>query len=256
MIFNALVFAFQEFVSIKEFNAESLVGTLYNNLGIIENILGNRMQSISYYSQSIPIFEKSGDNFGIARVYHNIGMTYADENSWKKANEFYGKSLCASDVMELVPLKSVTFLNRALALVHLNNLVEAKEYNYKAYRLLNRLHDELGIAEYHKIQGIIEKEEQNWVEAEKHFDLALKKFEKLKNKLGEAETKLEKALLYLLREDTQKAKYWLNECKNGFMSLGLKEKMDIIDKKINQIQHSFQLKMKPNTCEEVLYDEG
>ena len=228
----------------KKLDAKPLVATLYNNLGIIENILGNRMKSISFYSQSIPMFEKLGDNFGLARIYHNIGMTYADENSWIKANDFYGKSLKASDVMGLVPLKSVTFLNRALALIHLKNYEESREYNYKALRLLERLHDELGIAEYHKIQGILERTEENWQDAKDHFDSAVKMFEKLKNKLGEAETKFERGILSFDLKEKDEMVEWLNKSKAIYKKLGLTAKVEKIDKKIFEFEISLSDKKK------------
>ena len=55
------------------------------------------MRAIAFYSQSIPIYQSLNDNFGLAQIYNNIGMSYADEGNWEKANEFYGKSLELSD---------------------------------------------------------------------------------------------------------------------------------------------------------------
>ncbi|MFQ5771818.1 MAG: BREX system ATP-binding domain-containing protein, partial [bacterium] len=103
----------------QELEARQLMANVINNLGALENVRSHRMRAVALYSQIIPIYKKLGDNLGLARIYHNIGMTYADERNWQQANEFYGQSLSVSDVMGLIPLKSITFLNRALALAHL-----------------------------------------------------------------------------------------------------------------------------------------
>jgi len=219
----------------KKLKAKSLIGTVYNNLGIIENIQNNRLQSVGFYSQSIPIFEKLGDDFGLAKIYHNIGMTYAQENSWQKANEFYGKSLRVSDNMGLLPLKSMTFLSRALCLINLKKLNEAREYNFKAHRLLKKLNDQLGFAEYYKIQGILEREQKNWQEAKYNFDLASKMFKKCQNKLGAAETKYERAVLALAINDHEDAQLWFRKAKVAFQNLELLEKTKVVDKYLSDL---------------------
>jgi tetratricopeptide (TPR) repeat protein/ABC-type dipeptide/oligopeptide/nickel transport system ATPase subunit len=220
----------------REMGKKSLMANIFNNLGAIENVRGHRMRAVALYSQSIPLYESLGDNSGLARVYHNIGMTYADENDWKQANEFYGKSLGISDVMGLVPLKSITFLNRALALAHLQRFAEAREYNFKAHRLLERLKDELGMAEYHKIQGVIEREQRNWMEARTHFDEALQKFNALHNRLGHAETQYERGLLALVMEDHEEGIHWLAMALESFRQLGLTEKVSFIEQQLAHLQ--------------------
>ena len=70
------------------------------------------------------------------------------------------------------------------------------------------------------------------------------------------ETKYEKALLYLAKQDSQHAIYWLNEAIFGFQNLGLKEKANLIEKKLNMIQDSSQAKVDTKIFEEVIYDQG
>ena len=219
----------------QKINARTLIAKLLNNLGIIENILENRMQAIAYYSQTIPMFESLKDSLGLARTYHNIGMTYADEGDWKQANEFYGKSLKISDTMGFLPLMSITFLNRAFVLLRFKRFSEACEYNCKAYNLLERLKDRLGIAEYHKIQGMLETEFSNWAAAEKHLKLALEQFTELKNKLGIAETEFELGILGAEKASSNNGMNWLKRAREHFKNLGLSGKVKLIDDFIDQI---------------------
>jgi tetratricopeptide (TPR) repeat protein/nucleoside-triphosphatase THEP1 len=218
--------------------ANQLVANVFNNLGALENVRSHRMRAIALYSKSIPIFRALGDDFGLARVYHNIGMTHADDNNWQLANEFYGQSLLVSDVMGLVPLKSITFLNRAQAFANLDNLHEAREYNVKAYRLLVSLKDELGIAEYNKVQGIIERKGRNWDAAREHFELALGKFKHLQNKLGLAESASEFAVLELQVGNIPSAMEKLDLALTNYRTLSLMEKAQSVQNQIDELTNS------------------
>jgi tetratricopeptide (TPR) repeat protein len=220
----------------EELKSEFLMANIYNNLGAIENIRGNRLQAIAFYSKAIPLFKNISDNYGVARSYNNIGMTYADEENWIAADEFYGKSLGLSDGFGFTPLKSVTFLNRALAKCRLNNFDEANEYNYKAYRLLKQLKDELGLAEYHKVQGIINKEQKNLAESRKHFTTAIEKYLSLQNQLGIAETQLELGSLEISNKKEDEALRWFKKAKDNFQILGIKEKVKQLETRISAIE--------------------
>ena len=211
----------------KESQDKSLIALLFNNLGAVENVTGNPMKAIALYSQAIPIYKETQDNSGLAKIYNNIGMTYSDENNWEQANQFYGKSLSVTGVMGLVPLKSITFLNRALALTHLNRLKEAREYSFKAIRLLEKLNDALGVAEYHKIQGVIEAKEKNWDSSEKHFIEAMEIFKKFDNKLGYAESLLERGVSELSRNRNEEALKWLSESNEIFSEMNVMTKANI-----------------------------
>ncbi len=238
----------------QEIDAKQLMANIINNLGAVERVQGFRMRAIAQYSKSIPLYKSIGDDFGLARVYHNIGMTHADENKWEQANEFYGKSLAVSDVMGLMPLKSITFLNRALALAHLRKFDDANEYNFKANRILIRLKDRLGIAEYHKIQGVITRKQANWTEACKHLQKALQKFENLGNKLGSAETEYELGLLALDLEDGEDTTLWFNKALTSYRKLKISEKVKLIESKLQQMKSVKPQSIKKSYALEVDYE--
>jgi tetratricopeptide (TPR) repeat protein len=214
----------------SELSAKSLLANVYNNMGAIENIRGQRMRAIALYSKSVPIFKNMSDGLGLARVYNNIGMTYADDQQWEEANEFYGQSLQVSDVMGLVPMKSITFLNRALVLAKLGAYDEAREYNIKAHHLLQRIEDELGLAEYHKIEGIIARDTGNAEQASQHLQVALGKFETMHNKLGCAETEYELAILAKSMGQSEAADAWFRKALKHYSDIGNTEKTTSIKK--------------------------
>jgi len=228
----------------ESLQAKQLMANVYNNLGALENIRSHRMRAIALYSRSIPLFKSLGDNFGLARIYHNLGMTHADDENWQQANDFYGQSLLFSDIMGLVPLKSITFLNRALALARLEKFNEAREYNYKAYRILERLNDDLGIAEYHKVQGIIEREQGDWAKARVHLEKALKRFDAKENKLGLAESAYEMGVLALAQNCTEVAVTWFGKALERYRELENPQKVKLIEEQIAGLEETASTSVK------------
>jgi tetratricopeptide (TPR) repeat protein len=222
--------------SAQKINSKYLMANIYNNLGAIRSIQGDRLNAIALYSQGITLFTEISDNYGVARLYNNIGMTYADENNWEKANEFYGKSLTISDQFGFVPMKAITFLNRALALSYLREFEEAREYNFKALRLLSRLKDELGLAEYYKIQGMIEREQKNWSQAKTFFQDAIEKYESLNNQLGCAETEYELGLLEYAKSNLKQMKKRFEESIARYKMLGIEDKINLVKSKMAELQ--------------------
>ncbi|MBN2009108.1 tetratricopeptide repeat protein [candidate division KSB1 bacterium] len=212
----------------------ALLGTLYNNLGIIANILGQRMQAIALYSKSIPLHEKVGDTFGLAQIYNNIGMTYADEAEWEKAESFYLKSLTITAQLEARMLRSIALLNHALALVNCNRLDDAQVSNQKARHLVKQLNDQLGLAEYHKIQGIIDCKQNSMLKAEIHFKRAYSLYNDLENQLGLAEVCEEFGHMYIRSEDNANARIWYEKSVEFYQAINLKARADKIKKIMQQ----------------------
>lgn len=224
----------------RELEAHQLIANIYNNMGAVSNALGRRLKAISCYSQSIPLFQKLGDDFGLARVYNNIGMTHADEQNWEEANKFYGKSLAITDALGIMHLKAITFLNRAYALAHLKKYDDAAEYNYKACRLLMRMQDELGLAEYNKIQGFIERVRGNLDSSHRHLEEALRLFNRLDNRLGSAETEYEMACLCMDAGEPAAALDWFARAGQAFRELGNAKKAADIEQVIEQSRRQQQ----------------
>lgn len=216
----------------RKIDNQRLAGSILNNLGILEHVCGQYLRAIALYSASMEIHKSLGDEFGMARLYHNIGMNHAEQRNWQEANQFYGKSLSVSDVMGLRPLKSITFLNRALALANLGNFDEAQEYNFKALELLRALGDRLGMAEHHKVQGVIEREQNNWKPAREQFDHALQMFEAMDNGLGVSETLYELGQLASAMGAPESARQALRGSIAAYRELGLENKVRILEQEL------------------------
>ena len=221
----------------RENEYDRLMANTLNDLGVLKNILGDYIQAIATYSASIPVFKKLGDNKGLARVYHNIGMTHAEMNNWREADKFYSQSLSLIDSLGLVPLKLINFLNRSRAKIQMDQLELAEEYLFKAHRIMEKLNDKLAEAEYHKIKGIAEKYKKNYRAAEKHFKIAMDIFQQQKNKLGLAETEYEMSGLADVIGDEVKRKKWMEKSLKSYQSMGISSKVKKLKLEYNEIEN-------------------
>jgi predicted ATPase len=204
---------------------DKLMANSLNDLGVLKNILGDYIQAIATYSASIPVFKKLGDDKGLARVYHNIGMTHAEMNNWQEADKFYSQSLGLTDTLGLLPLKLINFLNRSRAKIQLNQPDLAEEYLIKAQRIMKKLDDKLAEAEYHKIRGIVEKHKKRYKSAEKHFNTAMDIFSQHQNKLGLAETEYEISRLAGVMGDETQQRKWLETACERYQQMGIASKV-------------------------------
>ncbi len=218
----------------EEIGDNRLKANVINNLGVIENVAGNRMQAIEKYSLAIPCYREIGDHSGVARTYINVGITHADTGNWKLAIDFYSKSLTVSDQMGFLPLKSIALLNRALALAHTSKLDDAINDNNKALLLLTRLKDDLGIAEHHRIKGIIARLRENFREAVDETDQSLSKYRELDHLLGIAETEHEKALLARAMGRIEEMENWYAQAMSSYKSLELNDKIEQLKNELSE----------------------
>ena len=129
------------------------------------------------------------------------------------------------DKIGIIPLKSIVFLNRAYALIHLDDLATAEEYNSKAMRLVKKMNDQLGLAEYYKNLGVIKRMKSIWGEARNNFEKAIQLYQSLDNKLGYADTAYEFGLLSFDMDEPADFEDWFDKAIEGYMEIGLEQRV-------------------------------
>jgi tetratricopeptide (TPR) repeat protein len=55
---------------------------LYNNLGLVENMIGKVENALDNYKKSIELKKQIGDNVGLTNSYSNLGSLYATMNDF------------------------------------------------------------------------------------------------------------------------------------------------------------------------------
>ncbi|MDI6736176.1 MAG: tetratricopeptide repeat protein, partial [bacterium] len=71
---------------------EKRKATALNNLANIYNTQGNYQEALKWYEKSIKIFEKIGNQAGLATTYNNIGEIHRAQGNYQEALKWYEKS--------------------------------------------------------------------------------------------------------------------------------------------------------------------
>ena len=106
--------------------------------------------------------------------------------------------------------------------------------NNRALHLVSRQNDQLGLAEYHKIQGILEAHQLHPEQAGHHFHEAIILFEKCENRLGNAEESHLLAKLLDEEHENNYARAWYQKARNLYSELKLNDKVTLIDERLHR----------------------
>jgi serine/threonine protein kinase/uncharacterized protein HemY len=206
---------------------EQEISSPYNNLGNISFDRGSYDQAIEYYQKSLSLREKMGDTNAIAGSYNNLGNAYYKKGSfaealrnYKRSASIYSRIGARSSV--IIPLSNIAniSLDQAdyrSALEHnqkcmemsekvgavwntsinahnqgciyqlINELDRAIEISHKSYALKCKLKDTFGKAGAFNLLGDIYRIKGEWFKSERYLQKAIKIYQELNSKPGEAE---------------------------------------------------------------------
>ena len=122
------------------------LGTVYNNIGVVNDDNGQIMNAIKAYEASILIFEETGDIQGIAISYTNIGYIYKSLHELDKCLEFNKKALSYRKKIGEERAISNSLNNIGYVYRNLNQLDSAIYYYRKSYALRKLINNERGMA--------------------------------------------------------------------------------------------------------------
>jgi len=157
----------------EQIDLKSGISAGLNNVGMIYEVLGNYPQALDYYQKSLKIDVQRDDYIGIANSFMNIGNIHENLGDNTKAMLYYRKCLNISDSLDTKILVAYSLLN--IGYIH-NNLDEndrAKAF-YKESLEISEANNQLeGILLASLMMGILDKEENNHLAAEKLLNKAL-----------------------------------------------------------------------------------
>lgn len=206
---------------------DRLVAQIDQNLGTIANIQGNVAIALLSYRSALERYRKLGDDFTATRALNNMGMAHVDLSEWEAAES------CFAEAAELATKTGDTMmagkveLNTAELHIKRRRHVAAAESVERSLNVFHRLRAKPGIAEAYKFHGIVYRETGRPEQADTHFALSLGMAEACQDRLLQAETQLEWALLHLEEERKQEGILYLNRALLLFQ--GLKASREVLD---------------------------
>lgn len=79
-------------VSLKHKKTASL-GSIYNNLGIVNDIRGLKEKALEYYTSALELEEAKGNKSVMANIYNNMAIIYNDRRDYRQALDLLEKSV-------------------------------------------------------------------------------------------------------------------------------------------------------------------
>jgi hypothetical protein len=184
---------------------KALVGLLEINLGILNNMQGNFDEAFTCFQRALVKFEQTNDIKRIAEIRHNLGMLFTQKGEFDSALTEFDKSIALSIESGFLSKLGISYLSKAFIFTQLKDYHLASVFANMAMEICSKLNDRLSMADIYKIQGIIERNLNNYKFSENYFLTSLRLNQELSNALNKAETLFELGKLYVDMNQKNKA---------------------------------------------------
>src|SRR5687768_16397037 len=206
---------------------DRLVAQIDQNLGTIANIQWNLAIALLSYRSALERYRKLGDEFTATRALNNMGMAHVDLAEWEAAETCFAEAAEMAQRTGDTMMVGKVELNTAELHIKRRRYVAASESVERSLTVFHRLRAKPGIAEAYKFHGIVYRETGKPEQADTHFALSLGMAEACQDRLLQAETQMEWALLHLEEERKQEGILYLNRALSLFQ--GLKANREVLD---------------------------
>ncbi len=192
----------------------------YHNLGNVAQVRGDYDEAARQYQRSLDMFERLGDQAGMAAPYHNLGNVAYRRGDYDEAARQYQASLDISDRLG-------NNSGMARSSHNLGNLAQARGDYDEATRqyqrsldIFDRFGDQAGMATTYSQLGNLAYLRGDYDEAARQYQRALDIFERLGDQAGMATTYSQLGNLAYLRGDYDEAARQYQRALDIFERLG------------------------------------
>ena len=216
-----------------------LRGLVEQNLGTLSTVGGEYDRALEHGQNALAMFRRIGDDLSAARVLNNIGMLHLDTQEYGHAELSFRSSLTIADRLRDTGLRVKVQANRAELALRRQDYEAAQEYCDEAFRLYTKLGSESGLSETYKLYGILHRETNNSALANTHFRLALKLAQSCGDRLLEAESERERALLFMQEGRNREALTALTQAHRMFQELKARREVADVEQKLQRVERIY-----------------
>jgi tetratricopeptide (TPR) repeat protein len=198
------------------------LGPTYNNIGLIYDNKGEWDRALEYYLKDEQISLEVGDRAGLGPTYNNIGLIYASKGEWDRALEYYLKDEQISLEVGDRAGLSTTYNNIGGIYANKGEWDRALEYYLKAEAIKLEVGDRAGLGPTYNNIGLIYANKGEWDRALEYYLKAEQISLEVGDRAGLAYTYFNIGTLYQEKGETEKAADYL--CLVGYLArtLGMK----------------------------------
>jgi|JI10StandDraft_1071094.scaffolds.fasta_scaffold08601_2 adenylate cyclase len=119
---------------------------LLSNIGIIYSEQGDYLKAVDYFNRCLKTHEQLGDQYGIAQSLVNIGMIYKEQGDYPKALDYSTRSLTIAEQLGDQLGISAALSNMGSAYLLQGNYSKALDYTTRGLKIDEKIGDQSGIA--------------------------------------------------------------------------------------------------------------
>lgn len=218
---------------------DRIVAAVDHNLGVIANIQGNVAMALLSYRSALERYRRVGDQYHASAALNNMGMAHVDLAEWGAAETCFEQASEVATQLGNTMLVGRVELNRAELHLKRRRYDSAQESVDRSLQVFHRLRLKPNIAEAYKFYGILYRETSRPEQSDTHFALSLGMAEACQNRLLQAETQLEWALLHLEEERKQEGVLYLNRALRIFQDLKAGREVLDIERRLNRLKEMY-----------------
>ncbi|MDD4307478.1 MAG: tetratricopeptide repeat protein [Thermoplasmata archaeon] len=201
---------------------DSLVGQIMIEFGLVYSDRGELPKAIEWFSRSLPLLEGVRDYRQLSRIYNNIGDSHMQQKEWKKALEHFEKSEEYARMINNQQFIGWSLFNSGEALLNINEIDQAIDRADTALKMLEPLHDTMGVQGSIRIQALGYAKKKEWAKAEEMFSRAMEITEGMASKYHKGQLLFDIGRMHRDKGDKKKAKTLLTEAQALFKEIGAK----------------------------------
>jgi predicted ATPase len=219
---KTLIYANKSIENAKRIKNEAMVAKAYIDIGNSYNeLLSNYDMALEYYENALRILQRDMNDLNqLARAYNNIGDVFMKKNEYEKAIDYFKKCLDISTKTGDVRFKGFGTANIGECLCRMGEGDKAKPYLDEALKIFEKSDNRYMISQMYHFYGVIARQKEQWEEASRNFDIALKIQEEHNLPLALANTNLEYGLMLKEQGEGHRAKPFLETALAIYQQLG------------------------------------
>ncbi|MGH7472294.1 MAG: HD domain-containing phosphohydrolase, partial [Longimicrobiales bacterium] len=218
---------------------ERLAAMIDQNLGTLANTRGQVDVAITSYRSAHARLRRLGDDAACALSLNNLGMAYVDLGQWETAETCFDEAFELADRLRDTGLLGMVELNRAELYLKRRAFARARECCDRAFEIFTRLDARGSLGETYKFYGVLYREMQRPGLADAHFEAAVDLAGIAEDRLLEAESLSEWAIVDLEAARNTDALHRLNRAHALFLDLHAGADLLDIESRLDRLEQTY-----------------
>jgi HD-GYP domain-containing protein (c-di-GMP phosphodiesterase class II) len=219
--------------------SRTLRGRIEQNLGILANIRGDRLEALGHYERSLEDYRAARDEQGCGIAYHNLGMVNADRGRLEAASCYYQESYAIAERTGDLYLQGLCLVNHGEVEVARERYEVARQKAEAGLALFEQLGALGPKASAHRVIGMAHRASGRMALAEASLKTAIDVAVAAGSVLNEAEASRELALLYQAMGRNHDALRRLNSAHGLFRRLNARVELVDVGGRIAEVKRNY-----------------